>query len=127
MNYSFTLGSTYWTYELQPRYVDPTTMLSTWWTETSIVDSISLDPGETIIAQSNETLPLLGSSYVIQTNALLSMYGIFVNYIPPYQYLFLPDTNMYTTITNLGMQSITIPSGTPICSIISIGTPLLIL
>lgn len=101
----FTLGNTYWTYNLQPDYVNPTLTLPDWWNFNITSGSIKLDPGNSIIVQSLELAPLISTNIVV-INPLLTMYGVMVNYCDFTTLSFLPPGYMYATVTNVGQQSV---------------------
>lgn len=103
----FNLGTSYWTYELQPDYLNPNETTPSWWLERTLNEgSLTLDPGFTALVQSSSPSPLITSNYFITPNPLISLYGIIVNYFNPMSLEGLPTEFMYATITNVGQQSI---------------------
>jgi len=112
----FALGNTYWTYNLQPDYVNPALTTPEWWNFNITSSSVKLDPGHSIIVQSLEIAPLI-ANYIVVINPLLTMYGIMVNYCDFTTLSFLPPGFMYATITNFGQQSVELQYNTSILTI----------
>lgn len=101
----FNIGSKYWTYNLQPDYLFPFETNMSYWQEHES-NTIYLDPGDTVIIQGQDQGPLIWSTYFVNQNPLLSLYGIIVNYFNPANLEGLDASYLYATVTNLGKQSI---------------------
>lgn len=121
--YQFTIGMSYWTYNLQENYLYPLDTSPLWWEQHSLTlgSSIEIDPGYTVLIQSLDQGPLIYSTYFVTPNALLSLYGVKVDYFNPTNMKELDEAYLYATVTNLGQQSIVLKQTDYIMNVNTLG------
>ncbi len=121
----FNIGNRYWTYLLQPNYLNPYDTSPSWWEEhvLNMGNSIQIDPGNTILIRSLELGQLVSIPYIINNISVISLYGIVIDYFNPNNMEGLPTEYLYATVTNLGQQSIEINYSDTLFYITTFGLP----